>query len=230
MVALSTLPFPDRYEAGRILARELISYRSRADMMILALPRGGVPVAYEVAVALQAPLDVFLVRKLGVPGHPELALGAIASGGVRVVNEDILRELDLGERDVDRVAAVESREILRRERAYRGDQPALDVAGRTIILIDDGLATGATMRAAAQAIQAQRPKWLVVAVPVAARETCDEFRTLVDHVVCAVTPDPFYAVGLWYRDFAQTSDDEVRLLLARSRGRAENVREKEHAI
>jgi putative phosphoribosyl transferase len=212
--------FRDRRQAGVRLARELTAYAGRHDVVVLALPRGGVPVAYEVASALDAPLDLLLVRKLGVPGHEELAMGAIASGGVRVLNEDVLRTVRVDPRTVERVAARAQAELERRERAYRGDRPPLDVRGRTVILIDDGLATGSTMRAAALALRQQGPERLVVAVPVAARETCDDFRHEVDDIVCAMTPEPFYAVGLWYEDFAQTSDDEVRDLLARAERQA----------
>ena len=170
--------------------------------------------AYEVASALRAPLDVFVVRKLGVPGQEELAMGAIASGGVRVLNEDVMGVLRIPERVIDQVAAAELRELERRERAYRGSRPRLDLAGRTVILVDDGLATGSTMRAAALAVRRQRPARIVVAVPVAAAETCAEFSREVDEVVCARTPEPFRAVGWWYEDFGQTSDEEVRELLA----------------
>jgi putative phosphoribosyl transferase len=206
--------FRDRTEAGRRLADELREYAGRPDVLVLALPRGGVPVAYEVARALDAPMDVFLVRKLGVPGHEELAMGAIASGGVRVLNQRVLAIAGVDERTVAAVAAEEQRELERREAAYRGDRPALDVRGRTVILVDDGLATGSTMRAAAMALKEQHPDWLVVAVPVAAGETCDEFRGEVDEIVCASTPEPFYGVGMWYEDFSQTTDEEVMRLLA----------------
>jgi putative phosphoribosyl transferase len=206
--------FRDRTEAGRRLADGLREYAGRPDVLVLALPRGGVPVAYEVARALDAPLDVFLVRKLGVPGHEELAMGAIASGGVRVLNERVLAIAGVDERTVDAVAAEEQRELERREAAYRGDRPALDVRGRTVVLVDDGLATGSTMRAAAVALKEQNPRRLVIAVPVAAGETCDEFRGEVDEIVCASTPEPFYGVGMWYEDFSQTTDEEVVRLLA----------------
>jgi putative phosphoribosyl transferase len=206
--------FRDRTEAGRRLADELREYAGRPDVLVLALPRGGVPVAYEVARALDAPMDVFLVRKLGVPGHEELAMGAIASGGVRVLNERVLAIAGVDERTVAAVAAEEQRELERREAAYRGDRAALDVRGRTVILVDDGLATGSTMRAAAMALKEQHPARLVVAVPVAAGETCDEFRGEVDEIVCASTPEPFYGVGMWYEDFSQTTDEEVMQLLA----------------
>jgi putative phosphoribosyl transferase len=205
--------FRDRKEAGRRLAEELSEYADRADALVLGLPRGGVPVAHEVARVLNLPLDVFLVRKLGLPGHEELAMGAIASGGIRVLNESVLRAYPVDERTVAAVAAAEQQELERRERAYRGSRPSLEVRGRTVILVDDGLATGSTMRAAAAALRAQDPAKLVVAVPVAARETCDDLRAEVDDVVCAMTPEPFYAVGLWYEDFSQTSDEEVQKLL-----------------
>jgi len=183
---------------------------------VLALPRGGVPVGYEVARALEAPLDVFLVRKLGVPGHEELAMGAIASGGVRVVNEDVARMLGLREDVLDAVAAREQQELQRREQLYRDDRPPADVRGRTVILVDDGLATGSTMRAAVAALRRKGASHIVVAAPVGAAETCEAFAAEADDAICARTPEPFYAVGLWYEDFSQTSDDEVRMLLARS--------------
>jgi putative phosphoribosyl transferase len=209
--------FRDRADAGRRLAKSLDMYANRPDVLVLALPRGGVPVAFEVAHALDAPLDVFLVRKLGVPGHEELAMGAIASGGVRVVNEDIIAAYDIAPEEIESVAAAEERELERRERRYRGDRPFPDVAGRTVILVDDGLATGSTMRAAVAALRQEHPTRVVVAVPTAAPETCEEFRSEVDDIVCATTPEPFYAVGLWYEDFSQTTDDEVRELLGRRR-------------
>ena len=184
--------------------------------MVFALPRGGVPVAFEVARVLDAPLDVFLVRKLGVPGHEELALGAIAQGGVRVLNAEVVRSLDIAPDTIEAVAAREGEELARRERAYRDDRPPLEVAGRTVILVDDGLATGASMRAAVAALRAEAAARIVVAVPVAAPETCDAVRAEVDEIVCAVTPEPFYAVGFWYADFAQTTDAEVHDLLARA--------------
>jgi predicted phosphoribosyltransferase len=210
--------FRDRREAGRLLATKLSAYANRPDVLVLALPRGGVPVAAEVARALGAPLDVFVVRKLGVPGHEEYALGAIATGGVRVLNEDVVRALRISDRVIDAVAAREQEELARRERVYRGDRPPLDARGRTVILVDDGLATGATMHAAIRALRQQQPARIVVAVPTAAPETCDELKREVDDVICASTPDPFYAVGLWYEDFSQTTDEEVRELLARSTG------------
>ena len=210
--------FRGRREAGRLLAGKLSTYANRPDVLVLALPRGGVPVAAEVARALGTPLDVFVVRKLGVPGHEEFAFGAIATGGVRVLNEDVVRALQIPDRVIDAVAAREQEELARRERVYRGDRPPLDVRGRTVILVDDGLATGATMQAAIRALRQQQPARIVVAVPTASLETCDELKREVDEVICATTPDPFYAVGLWYEDFSQTTDEEVRELLARSTG------------
>jgi putative phosphoribosyl transferase len=209
-------PFRDRTEAGRRLAEKLARYAGQPDTIVLALPRGGVPVAYEVAMALNAPLDVYLVRKLGVPGHEELALGAIATGGVRVLVPEVIREAEVPEHAVERVTQQELRELERRERAFRGERPPPDVRGRTVILVDDGLATGATMRAAIAALKQQGPARIVVAVPTAAPQTCESMRREVDDVVCAITPEPFYAVGLWYDDFAQTTDDEVKALLERA--------------
>jgi putative phosphoribosyl transferase len=208
--------FRDRPDAGRQLAAKLMGYANRPNVLVLALPRGGVPVAFEVAQALNAPLDVFLVRKLGLPGHEELAMGAIASGGVVVRNSEVVDMLRIPDRVIDAVAAQEQRELERRELAYRDDRPAPDVHGKTVILVDDGLATGATMHAAAAALREQQPDRIVVAVPTAAPATCDEFRDVVDEIVCAITPEPFYAVGIWYEDFSQTTDDEVRDLLARA--------------
>ncbi|HEX8844736.1 MAG TPA: phosphoribosyltransferase [Pyrinomonadaceae bacterium] len=208
--------YRDRTEAGRHLASQLGDYANRSDVLVLALPRGGVPVAFEVARALRAPLDIFLVRKLGVPGHEELAMGAIATGGTRVLNEDVVRYLNIPGEVIDAVAADEERELERRERLYRGERPAPDVRGKTVILVDDGLATGSTMRAAASALRQQAPARIVVGVPVSAPATCDEFREEVDEIVCAATPEPFQAVGLWYKDFSQTTDEEVRELLARA--------------
>lgn len=209
------LPFADRREAGRMLAEMLAHYRGRPDVTVLALPRGGVPVAYEVATYLDAPLDVFVVRKMGVPGHEELALGAIASGGVRVLNHDVLYMTGIDEQGIDAIAECEMQEIERRERVYRNGRPPAPIEGRSVLLIDDGLATGATMLAAARAVRKLRPAWVAVAVPVAPPETCESFREEVDEVICAETPEPFYAVGLWYRDFLPTSDEEVRDLLTR---------------
>lgn len=207
--------FQDRHHAGRQLAEKLRSYANQPNLLVLGLPRGGVPVAYEVAQELNAPLDVVLVRKLGLPGHEELAMGAIASGGMRVLNEQVLQMVNIDERTIARVTEEEQRELERRELAYRGDRPKLNVCGRTVILVDDGLATGSTMLAAALALRKQDPARLIVAVPVAAAETCEKIRAEVDEVVCALTPESFHAVGLWYEHFPQTSDEEVRILLAK---------------
>ena len=210
-------PFADRHEAGRALGAEL-KKRLPAEHrpLVLALPRGGVPIGYHVAEALAAPLDVFIVRKLGVPGHEELAMGAIASGGMTVMNEEVLRYIPVPQARIDAVVEREQRELERRERAYRGSRPPLDVRGRAVIVVDDGLATGSTMRAAVRALKQMDPASIIVAVPVAARQTCDEFRHEVTDVVCLWTPDPFEAVGLWYRDFSQTEDAEVHDLLDRA--------------
>jgi putative phosphoribosyl transferase len=209
--------FKDRKHAGRVLARDLRQYSGRADVIVLALPRGGVPVAFEVARALNAPLDIFAVRKLGVPGQPELAFGAIASGGTMVLNEDLVKALGLSDSTMNAIAEQERVELERRESLYRGARPRLNVRSKTVIIIDDGLATGATMRAAVSALQKQHPYRIIVAVPVASREACDSFRHGVDVMaVCAVTPEPFYGVGMWYANFSQTSDEEVQMLLARS--------------
>lgn len=205
--------FKDRRDAGQKLATELSAFAGRPDVVVLALPRGGVPVAFEVALALGAPLDIFIVRKLGLPGHEELAIGAIASGGVRVLNNDIVQTLRIPERVIDRVAQRELQELERRERAYRGDRPMPDVRDRTVILIDDGLATGASMRAAVAGLRALHPAQIVVAVPTAAPETCAALEREVDQIVCAMTPEPFYGVGRWYEDFSQTTDEEVRMFL-----------------
>lgn len=205
--------FQNRADGGRVLAADLARYEGRADLIVLALPRGGVPIGYEVARALGAPLDVFLVRKLGVPGHEELAMGAIASGGIRVINEDVIRAYNVSDTDIETVTAVEQQELERRERIYRDNRSLPPLHDHTVILVDDGLATGSTMRVAVLALRQESPARIVVAVPVAAAETCDEFRTLVDDVVCTETPSPFYAVGLWYEDFAQTTDEEVHDLL-----------------
>jgi putative phosphoribosyl transferase len=208
--------FKNRTDAGRKLAAKLTRYADHEDVLVLALPRGGVPVAYEVAKQLKAPLDVFLVRKLGVPGHEELAMGAIASGGVRVVNEELINYLGIPDEVIDAIAAVEQRELERRAVAYRDDRPPPEIKDRVVILIDDGLATGSTMRAAAASLRLQKPRRIVVAVPVSSPETCDEFRSEVDEIVCAFTPQHFQGVGLWYDDFSQTSDEEVRELLKRA--------------
>lgn len=208
--------FRDRTDAGRQLAERLGEYAGREEVIVLALPRGGVPVAYEVAAALGVPLDVFLVRKLGVPAREELAMGAIATGGVRVLNEDVVRALQISGPVIDSVAEREQKELDRRQHEYRDARPPLDLRDRTVILVDDGLATGSTMRAAVEAVRRQGAARIVVAVPVAASQTCEEFREDVDEIVCAVTPEPFYAVGLWYDDFSQTTDEEVRALLQKS--------------
>ena len=212
--------FQDRYEAGQHLARALGDYGGRDDVLVVALPRGGVPVGYEVARALGAPLDVMQVRKLGVPGHEELAMGAIASGGVRIVSETVVEALGIPERVIATVAAAEVQELERRERIYREGRLFPDVRGRTVILVDDGLATGATMRAAAAALRSLGAARLVAAVPVAPRESCDAMREVVDDVVCARIPERFLAVGEWYEDFSQTSDEEVSELLRRGQREA----------
>jgi putative phosphoribosyl transferase len=208
--------FRDRADAGRQLAANLTAYAGRPQVVVLALPRGGVPVGYQVAQALGAPLDVFLVRKLGVPGREELAMGAMATGGVRVLNDDVVRTLGIADDVIDAVAEKEERELARRERAYRDDRPPPDVRGKIVLLVDDGLATGSTMRAAVAALRRQGPARIVVAVPVGAAETCAEMAEEADEAVCARTPDPFYAVGLWYEDFTQTTDEEVHDLLQRA--------------
>jgi putative phosphoribosyl transferase len=212
--------FPNRSEAGRRLATDLASYAGRSDILVLGLPRGGVPVAYEIAVALDAPLDVFIVRKLGLPGHEEFGIGAIASGGVRVVDEGVLRSYGVDGEMLDRITERERRELERREQLYRDDRPFPTVQDRTVILVDDGLATGSTMRAAVAALRAEGPHEIVVAVPVGAGETCSALSKVADAVVCLATPDPFYAVGLWYEDFEQTQDEEVHALLERAATRA----------
>jgi predicted phosphoribosyltransferase len=208
--------FQDRRDAGRRLADGLRTYAGRPDVIVLALPRGGVPVAYEVAKALDAPLDVELVRKLGVPGHEELAMGALAGDGVRVVNYDVVSALGIPNSVIDAVARWEQEELARRARLYRGERPRPDVEGRTVILIDDGLATGSTMSAAVKLLRRRHPARIVVAVPAASAEVCEQMRAVADDVICLITPQPFQAVGLWYEDFSQTTDDEVRELLDRS--------------
>jgi erythromycin esterase-like protein/predicted phosphoribosyltransferase len=221
--AMRETTFKDRHDAGRRLANTLTAYASRDDVVVLGLPRGGVPVAYEVAEALNAPLDVFLVRKLGVPGHEELAMGAIATGGVRVLNSDVTDTWGIPESVIEAVEATERRELARRERLYRGTRPPPDVRGKIVILVDDGLATGSTMRAAAEALHVMAPDRVVAAVPVAAASTCESFTEVVDEMVCALTPDLFYAVGLWYEDFSPTTDEEVRELLRRAEERTAMV-------
>jgi putative phosphoribosyl transferase len=211
---MRSMRFRDRFEAGRLLGEELTQRFDRAqDLIILALPRGGVPVGAEVAKALDAPLDVFIVRKLGVPGHEELAMGAIASGGVRVLNQDVLRYMPIPQKAIDDATAREQLELVRRERSYRGSRPPLDVHDKRVIVVDDGLATGSTMRAAVAALRKMQPASITVAVPVAAPQTCSEFQNEGIDLVCLRTPDPFEAVGLWYDDFSQTSDEEVHELL-----------------
>jgi putative phosphoribosyl transferase len=207
------IPFRDRRDAGRKLARKLPHYANRSDVIVLALPRGGVPVAYEVALALNVPLDIFIVRKLGLPGQEEFAISAIASGGIRVLNEEIIRELQIPDATIDRVAQRELQELQRREHLYRGDRPAPEVHDRIVILIDDGLATGASMRAAVAGLHTQYPKRIIVAVPTAAPETCEALQNEVDEIICAITPRPFLGVGRWYEDFSQITDEGVRLFL-----------------
>jgi predicted phosphoribosyltransferase len=205
--------FRDRTEAGRLLAEKLAAYIARPDVLVLGLPRGGVPVAYRVSRSLRAPLDIFLVRKLGVPGHQELAMGAVASGGIRVLNDDVVARLAIAGDEIDAVAAKEVDELGRRERLYRGGRPPHDIRGRTVIIVDDGLATGATMRAAIAALRHLQPARVVVAVPTAAPYTAEQFEKEADDVVCVITPEPFFAVGQWYEDFEQVSDAEVGVLL-----------------
>jgi putative phosphoribosyl transferase len=212
--------FLNRTDAGRQLATELTRYGGRSDVLVLGLPRGGVPVAFEIAVALDAPLDVFVVRKLGLPGHEEFGIGAIASGGVRVVDESVLRAYGVDSETLEQITHRERRELERRERRYRDDRPFPTIQDRVVILVDDGLATGSTMRAAVAALRAEGPREIVVAVPVGAPETCSAMARLADDVVCLTTPDPFYAVGLWYENFDQTEDDEVHDLLERAAMRA----------
>jgi predicted phosphoribosyltransferase len=209
-------PFVDRADAGQVLARQLSAYANRNDVMVLALPRGGVPVAFEVARELNAPLDIFVVRKLGAPGQAELAMGAIASGDVVVINDDVVRALKIAPDAIAAAVEDERHELARRESMYRGSRPPLDVEDKTVILIDDGLATGSTMRAAVAALQRKNPARIVVAVPVGAASTCAELRTIADDCVCAIAPEHFRAVGLWYDDFAQTDDAEVCDILSRS--------------
>ena len=217
--------FRDRRDGGRRLARELAAYANRPDVLVLALPRGGVPVAYEVARALGAPLDVFVVRKLGVPRREELAMGAIASGGVRVLNPDVIDAYGVTAEEVATAARAEQAELERRERRYRDGRPFGDVRRRAVLLVDDGLATGATMRAAVEALKQEGPARLVVGVPIAAPATCDALRDAVDDIVCAITPEPFRAVGDWYDDFAQTTDEEVHGLLAQAAAPSERARD-----
>lgn len=216
MPQVSSQPFRDRAEAGDLLAARLSGLADRDDVIVLALPRGGVPVGYEVASALRVAFDVFVVRKLGVPGHEELAMGAIASGGVRLVNHDVVDALGIPPAVIDQAARREQVELERRERLYRGSRPLIPLANKTVVLVDDGLATGSTMRAAVTAVGQQQPARIIVAVPVGASSTCEELAGEADEVICLRSPDPFMAVGLWYRDFTPTSDNEVRTLLARN--------------
>ena len=208
-------PFSDRFEAGRLLATKLASYRERPNALTLALPRGGVPVAYEIAKELHVDMDVFLVRKLGVPGNEERAMGAIASGGIRILNEETIDALGISAAAIDAITSREQKELERRERLYRRGRPPLMVFGRCVILVDDGLATGATMRAAALALQKQEAARIVVAVPIGSPEVCSEFEAEVDEIICGRTPDPLYAVGCWYDDFVQVTDEDVGELLNR---------------
>ena len=210
---MSSQPFRDRVEAGEVLGQVLARYRGQDDVVVLALPRGGVPVAREVARALGVPFDVFLVRKLGVPGHEELAMGAIAGGGVRLLNDEVINALGIPPNVIDSVASTEQLELVRRERLYRGNRAPIGLTNKTVIIVDDGLATGSTMRAAVMAVRRQQPARVIVGVPVGAPSTCTGLSREADEVVCVRMPDPFVAVGLWYRDFTPTSDDEVRNLL-----------------
>jgi putative phosphoribosyl transferase len=214
--------FRNRTEAGKLLAGQLTDYANHSDVLVLGLPRGGVPVAYEVAKELDAPLDVCLVRKLGVPGHKELAMGAIAAGGVRVINENVIDWLRISPETINEVAAMEIRELDRRSHIYRGNRPLPKVKNHTIILVDDGIATGATIRAAISTLKKQKPRKLVVAVPVAGLSTCEELEAEVDEVVCILKPEDLYAIGLWYEDFQQTTDAEVCELLTRQKSLVAN--------
>ena len=215
-----TKQFRDRREAGRLLAKQLkLNYTNRPDVLVLGLPRGGVPVAYEVAKVLHAPLDICIVRKLGTPGHKELAMGAISTGGIMLLNEDLVRSLKISQKAIEQVAVKEWQELERRDRLYRGSRPVPDLGHRTIILVDDGIATGSTLKAALSTIKQQQPKRIVVAVPVAPPDVCKELKEEVDEVVCLLTPEWLYSISLWYDDFSPTTDEEVRNLLAR------NVRE-----
>ncbi len=217
------MTFRDRFEAGRILASRLQDYSGRSDLLVLGLARGGVPVAFEVAMMLNCELDVFIVRKLGVPGHEELAMGAIASGGVRVLNPDVVQGLGISSSAIEEVAAREMQELQRRENAYRQERQPASIAERCVILVDDALATGSSMRAAIHAVQSKDPALNVVAVPVAPPQTCEELRSEADDVVCAYTPAMFTAVSLWYENFTQTSDEEVRELYERAARRFERL-------
>lgn len=217
MSQVSAQPFRDRAEAGQLLAARVLELAGQDDVVILALPRGGVPVGFEVANALGVAFDVFVVRKLGVPGHEELAMGAIATGGIRLLNDDVVASLGIPGEVIDEVAGREQTELDRRELLYRGTRPRPSLVNKTVILVDDGLATGSTMRAAVAAVRDQMPKRIVVAVPVGAASTCNELRREADEVICLRSPHPFVAVGVWYRDFMPTSDDEVQALLSGTR-------------
>jgi putative phosphoribosyl transferase len=205
--------FPNRALAGRSLAAELVSYAHHPNVVVLGLPRGGVPVAWEVAQALSAPLDICLVRKLGTPAHPEIAMGAIAAGGIRVLNHDVIKWLGISDREIAEVSEIELKELQRRRAAYRDGRPALDVRDRIVMIVDDGLATGSTMKAAIALLKPQQPQQIIVAVPVAPAQVCQDLKKQVDRVICLSNPEPFYAIGFWYKDFAQVTDDEVRRLL-----------------
>jgi putative phosphoribosyl transferase len=215
--------FRDRKDAGQQLARKLQQYAGRPDVIVLALPRGGVPVGFEIARALDLPLDVFVIRKLGLPWQEELAIGALASGGVRFLDQDLIRAAGVSEEDIRRITAIEQDELARREKSYRGDREFPDLTGKTVLLVDDGLATGSTMRVAVAALRQEGPARIVVAVPVASPETCEDFRDIADDIICAITPERFYAVGLWYADFSQTEDDEVHRLLKQARSSHEEL-------
>ncbi|MBE9166566.1 phosphoribosyltransferase [Pleurocapsales cyanobacterium LEGE 06147] len=206
----------NRTEAGQLLAKKLTAYANRSDVLVLGLPRGGVPVAFEIATALNVPLDICIVRKLGVPEHEELAMGAIAMGEVMVLNEEVVKGAQIAKPIIERVAAREKRELARRDRLYRGNRPMPELQGRTVILVDDGIATGSTLKAAIAIVEQQQPKSIVVAVPVAPQSTCNELKEEVDEVVCLMMPEPLRAIGLWYDDFLPTTDAEVRDLLARA--------------
>ena len=208
--------FIDRTDAGKKLAEKLLEYKDKSNVLVLGLPRGGVPVAFEVAEAIDAPLDVFIVRKLGVPGQPELAMGAIASGGIRVMNENVVRRSGVSEQQIEEIAEKELQELKEREEIYRGARPDIEISGKTVLLVDDGLATGASMRAAVSALKELDPEKIVVAVPTAPADTCNEFDSLVDEVICLRTPSPFWGVGGSYQNFSQTTNEDVREFLARS--------------
>ena len=218
--------FRDRKEAGKLLAEQLVTYANQQNVIVLALPRGGVPVGFEIAQALHVPLDVIVVRKLGVPGQEELAMGAIATGGIRILNKDVVQFLDISDEVIDEITTHEIQELERRERLYRGERPAYDISGRTVILVDDGIATGATMQAAVAAIKLRQPSRIIIAVPTAAPSTCDEFAVEVDELVCVIRPEPFIAVGYWYRQFSQTSDEDVRSLLEQANHSLPSIQQK----